>query len=136
MPLFGSKGVPLQGCLIVLWNTFSICVHHTQIVLGTGIPLFSSKGEPLQGNLIVLWDTSPFFVHHTQIVLGIGIPLFGKGSKFTQSSSEITTFVSSNSLIEIRTTTRPHTSKKKGKGQADGAGHVFHRDSLGCNFWD
>ena len=39
MPLFGSKCVPLHRRLIVLWNTFSVGVHYTQIVLGIGIPL-------------------------------------------------------------------------------------------------
>ena len=45
IPLFSSKSVPLRRSLIVLWNTVSVLVHQTQIVLCLGIPLFS-KGCP------------------------------------------------------------------------------------------
>ena len=48
----------------------SFAVHHTQIVLGTGIPLFCSKSVPLHRSFIILWNTLSFAVHHTQIVLG------------------------------------------------------------------
>ena len=82
-PLFGSKSVPLHRRLIVLWDTSSVVVHETQIVLGIGIPLFGSKGPPLHRRLIVLWDTSSVVVHIPQIELGIGTPLFGKGCPFT-----------------------------------------------------
>ena len=124
MPLFSSKGEPLQGSLIVLWDTLPFVVYVTQIGLGRGIPLFGSKGVPLHRSLIVLWDTLPFAIHHSQIELGIGIPLFSKGSPFTQSSCEVTTIVCRNSLLEISTPTRPNTSKKNGKGQADGENQV------------
>ena len=38
--------------------------------------------------------------------------------------------------MEISTPTHPRTSKKHGKGQADGGGQVFHTESLARNIWD
>ncbi len=60
----------------VLWNSLSLAVHKTQIVLGRCIPLFSSKGVPLHCSLIVLYDAFSLDVHKTQIVLGRCMPLF------------------------------------------------------------
>ena len=38
IPLFSSTSVPFHCSPIVLWNTVSGFVHHTQIVLGSGTP--------------------------------------------------------------------------------------------------
>ena len=60
---------------IVLWNTFSLVVHRTYIVLSIGIPLFSNKGIPLCRNLIVLWNTLSFVVQATSSLLILNRPL-------------------------------------------------------------
>jgi hypothetical protein len=129
-PLLGSKPVPFHGSLIILRNTLSVVVHHTQIELGSGIPLFRSKFPPLRSSLIVLGNTLSFAVHQTQIELGIGIPLFRKRCPFTQSSCEITTIVCGKTLLEILAPRHFRTSKKQGNGEADGGGQVSHTERL------
>ena len=48
--LFGRKSGPLHRSLIVLWNTSSFAVHHTQIELGTGIPMYGNRLELTQSS--------------------------------------------------------------------------------------
>ena len=66
MPLFSSKGVPLRRSQMILRNSATLKVHHTEHSLGIGMPLFSGKGVPLHCSLIILWNTFPFGVHPTQ----------------------------------------------------------------------
>ena len=61
------------------------------------------------------------------------IPLFRKGCPFTQSGCVVTTSGSGKSLLEISTPGHPHTSKKHGKGHADGCDQASHRGSLAEN---
>ena len=66
------KIFPHMGIDIMLYDTLSREVHHTQIELRICKPLFGSESIPLHRSLIVLWNTISFAVHPTQIVLGFG----------------------------------------------------------------
>ena len=46
-----------MGTDMILYDTLSLAMHHTQIVLGNGISLFGSEGVPLHRSLIVLGNT-------------------------------------------------------------------------------
>ena len=67
-PLFSSKGRPLNRFPIVLWNTFSLSVYQTQIVLSYYIPLFRKRCPFFDGGRIIssflsiktfLWTSTP-----------------------------------------------------------------------------
>jgi hypothetical protein len=71
-----------------------------------------------------------FGVYIAKIGLSTSVPLFGKGFPLTKGGCVVTTLVRSDTLVKISTRTIPRTSKKHGKGQADGRGQVFHTEIL------
>jgi len=63
IPQFGSKCVPLHLSLIVLWNTISVAVQHTQIGLGIGIPLCGAIAKsPLWAAVRPFWISAPSLI--------------------------------------------------------------------------
>ena len=78
MSLVGRELVPPCGLGIVLWDAFTLVVHHPKVELRLGVSLVGRKAKPLCGLGIVLWDAFTLVVHHPKVELRLGVSLVGR----------------------------------------------------------
>ena len=66
------KSPPLSCFFVVLWNSLSIGMHHSQVVLCWSKSLFCCKYPPPDCFFIILWNSLPVGINQSQGVLCLG----------------------------------------------------------------
>lgn len=77
MPLLGSLSVPLEGFLVILFNTLTIFIANTQIALSTDRTIFCRLLVPFKGFPIAFLNAMTFIIAYTQIALSLRVSLLG-----------------------------------------------------------
>ena len=77
MTLFSGLTIPPNGLYVVLWNTFTIVIADTEVILRSCKTLLCSLVVPSYSLLVVLWNAIAIFIADTKVILCISIFLFG-----------------------------------------------------------
>jgi hypothetical protein len=75
--LVGSQPEPLHSFLLINWNSVTLVIHHSKVVLPIRIAMASSHVEPLHGFLFVDRNSFALFIHHSKAALCLCVSFFG-----------------------------------------------------------